>query len=228
MGGAADYKLHSNENARELAILAAVLCFSGCATAAQRQAQQIRENSTSAILDFKTCEDAVWNSPEYAPLQRHSPLNLRDATIDQMMDSSKATPEEIAAIKAPHPQIVACRNTFLDRINLTTPTISTIFVENWDARDSYLIDLLQLKITWGKLLTESKTRAAEEHKKVLAEGKNIDANLQQSHEAELARRQTAAKAMTDYLQTQEMIDAMNRPVITNCSGFGNSVNCVSR
>jgi hypothetical protein len=28
-----------------------------------------------------------------------------------------------------------------------------------------------------------------------------------------------AAALTDYVQTQEMIDAMNMPVITNCTGF---------
>jgi hypothetical protein len=186
---------------RRLVILAAVLSLAGCATAAQRQAQQIKENSSAAALDLKRCADAVWNSPENTPLHSHIPLNLRDATIDQMMDSSTPTPEEIDALKATHPQVVACRNTFLDRINITTPTLASIFVENWDTRDTYLLQLIQKKISWGKYITESKALTAEEYKKFLAEAKHIDANLEQSHEAELARRQAAAKAMTDYLQT---------------------------
>ena len=177
---------------------------------------------------MKNCSEAVWNSPESAPIRPHIPFDLKDATLDEMMDSSKPTPEEIAAIKAVHPQLVACRNTFLDKVNTTTSTIAAVFVENWNARDSLLIQLLQHEITWGKYITDGRTLATEEKKKILAEAQRIDANLQHSHEADMAQRQVAAKAMTDYLQTQEMINAINRPVTTNCTGFGNSVNCVSR
>ena len=44
----------------------------------------------------------------------------------------------------------------------------------------------------------------------------------------MARRQAAANAMTQYFQTQQMIDNMNRPVVTNCNQMGTMVNCVTR
>jgi hypothetical protein len=41
----------------------------------------------------------------------------------------------------------------------------------------------------------------------------------------------AANALGEYsrtLQTQQMINAMQRPVTTNCTALGNNVNCVSQ
>jgi hypothetical protein len=53
---------------------------------------------------------------------------------------------------------------------------------------------------------------------MVAEGQRIVAGLQQSHEAELDRReaalQSAADAFAQYAQTQQIISSMNRPV--NC------------
>jgi hypothetical protein len=61
-----------------------------------------------------------------------------------------------------------------------------------------------------------------------AEGQRITAGLERQHENELARRQAAVNALARWSQTQQMIDAANRPVITNCTRFGDSTNCLSR
>jgi hypothetical protein len=70
--------------------------------------------------------------------------------------------------------------------------------------------------------------SAETQASLLAADARVVVGLQQEHDAEMARRQRAAEALAAWAQTQEMINAANRPVITNCSGFGNMVNCVSR
>ena len=62
-----------------------------------------------------------------------------------------------------------------------------------------------------------------------AESQRIVAGLEQSHQAELARRQAAAQAIAQWAQTQQAINAMNRPVTTNCMNLGSGmVNCVSQ
>jgi hypothetical protein len=58
-------------------------------------------------------------------------------------------------------------------------------------------------------------------------GQNIQNNLQQSHQAEIAQRQAAANSMMQYYQTQQIINNMNRPINTTCTGFGNMVNCTT-
>jgi phage terminase Nu1 subunit (DNA packaging protein) len=62
-----------------------------------------------------------------------------------------------------------------------------------------------------------------------AEERRIVSGLERSHEAELARRQAAAQAIAQWAQTQQVINAMNRPVTTNCTNLGSGiVNCVSQ
>jgi hypothetical protein len=70
-------------------------------------------------------------------------------------------------------------------------------------------------------------RTAETQAAILAEDRRVVSELKQDHQAELAQRQRAAEAMAAWAQTQEMINAANRPVITNCNAFGNSVNCIT-
>jgi hypothetical protein len=60
------------------------------------------------------------------------------------------------------------------------------------------------------------------------EGQRITGGLEQQHEAELARRQAALDALARWAQTQQVINAMNRPVITNCMNLGTMTNCVSQ
>lgn len=56
----------------------------------------------------------------------------------------------------------------------------------------------------------------------------MDAGLEQQHEAELARRQAALDAMARAAQTQQLINAVNRPIMTNCTNLGSGmVNCTS-
>ena len=56
----------------------------------------------------------------------------------------------------------------------------------------------------------------------------IFAGLERQHESELARRQAALDAMARWAQTQQVINAINRPVITNCTRAGNFTNCMSQ
>src|ERR1051326_5091164 len=56
----------------------------------------------------------------------------------------------------------------------------------------------------------------------------MDAGLEQQHEAELARRQAALDTMARATQTQQLINAVNRPIMTNCTNLESGmVNCTS-
>lgn len=68
-----------------------------------------------------------------------------------------------------------------------------------------------------------KTQAA-----FVEEGERITAGLNEENQAELAQRQRAAEALAAWAQTQEMINAANRLIITNCNAVGDTINCVSR
>jgi len=58
-----------------------------------------------------------------------------------------------------------------------------------------------------------------------AEAQQITAGLEQQHEAELARRQAALDAMARAAQTQQLINAANRPVMTHLGTMTNCTGC---
>jgi hypothetical protein len=201
---------------------------SACATHAQIQAQSIRTNNQSAKQQLQACATEVYDSPEYEALRPHAPLDVENATIEQMTDNSFVTDTEIKAILAVHPRFNACRQAYLNQVAQTTPSLVPVLAGYVTANEGSLLDLIQRKITWGAYVRGAHDRLPEFQSKLMAEAQRIDAGLNQENQAELAQRQAAANAMTQYFQTQQMIDALNRPVITSCSQWGYSTNCVSQ
>jgi hypothetical protein len=87
--------------------------------------------------------------------------------------------------------------------------------------------LVQHKEGWDVYIKTQKDLSAENQKQLTAEGQRIMAGLNEAHEAELERRQAALSALAQYLQNQQIINNMNRPIVTNCNQFGNTTNCVT-
>jgi hypothetical protein len=175
------------------------------------------------------CSAEVYNSPEYAPIRRHVPLRTTDITLEQLSDATKATPEEIAIITATHPRLQQCRRAALEQIAQTTPTIVPIALTLIDKGENSLVDLVQRKQSWGDHVRRVKTAYTEASEQYAQESQRIVSGLELSHEAELARRQAALNALAQWAQTQQVINAMNRPVTTNCMNLGSGmVNCVSQ
>lgn len=211
----------------------AVVCFlvatlAACATGAQRQYQGIRENSSAAGQQLRTCARAVYDAPSYEPLRRHIPFDAREATLQQMTDTAFVTDAEIALILDTHPQLQACRQAYIDRIGQATPSMVPIFAGFLTKTEHSLIDLIQKKKPWGEHVRYVKEIFPEFQAQVAAEDQRIIAGLNQDHQAELAQRQRAAAAFSQYMQTQQIINSINRPVYTNCNRFGNTTNCVSQ
>ena len=209
-----------------------VILLAACATQAQRQAQAIQTNTKTVGAQLQACIEAIYNSPDYDPLRPRLPIKAEQATLQQLTDASKATDAEISAIFAEHPRAQECRQSFLQGLSTTTPTFVPILASGYNRTEEFLIDLIQRKISWGEYVRHVKDASLDMQKELMAEGQRIDAGLQQSHQAELARRQAAADALARYAQTQALINSMNnaahRPVMTNCITVGNTVNCLSQ
>jgi hypothetical protein len=207
--------------------LAVAALLGGCATAAQRQAEAIRVNGQAATQQLQACEQAVYNDPAAQPIHRHIPIDVRDVTLEQLTDKSSATDDDISTLLSIHPRNVACRQAYLDQIGKTTPTFVPIIATFYARAEDSLIDLLQKKQSWGEHTRRVRDLSLDARSQLVAEGRHIDSGLARANQAELAQRQAAANAILQYMQTQQVINAMNRPVYTNCTGFGYSVNCVS-
>jgi len=178
-------------NKKVLAAALAALSLAGCATQAQMQAQAISDNSTSAISAFQACTDAIIASPDFDPIRARTPLDARKATLEQLTQTNKITKAERTAVFKSYDKVLACRQTLLAQLQVTTPTITPSLAAAYAKNDEILIALLDGKISWGEELQRAKQLSAEITVQLTAESQRINAGLQQYHEAELARRQQA-------------------------------------
>ena len=106
-----------------IAILMAGL-LAGCATAAQRQYQAMATGNQAILAQIKSCVTDAYDAPESAPLRPHFPLDLRDLSLAQLSDQSPPTKQEITAVLTMHPRIQTCRQTALDGLMNTAPSVA--------------------------------------------------------------------------------------------------------
>jgi hypothetical protein len=192
----------------------ATLLF-GCATAAQRQAQAIGTNTQNVGASAKACLAALYSAPEAAPLRPHVAIDVRDTTLAQLADQSLATKEEIDAIFLLHPRLQQCQKAALDGLMVTTPSLVPILAAEYVQGEDNTLALVQRKESWGEFSKRRRDIVFEGTAQLVAEGRRIEAGLEQSHEAELAARQAAAQAAGAALaqsgQTLQSISNMNQP-----------------
>ena len=103
-----------------------------------------------------------------------------------------------------------------------------ILTKEFAGADDDTIAFVQRKLSWGERVRRARDRALAMQTELQAEEQRIIAGLERSHEAELARLQRALDALAQWAQTQQVINAMNRPVVTNSSRVGSFKNCVSQ
>ena len=211
-----------------ISILVVAVFVTGCATQAQRQFQAIKSDNAKALADLTACATTVYNSPDNAPIRAHLPLNVADVSLQQLSDASLATPAEIQAIFAVHPQVRECRKALLTSLSESEPAVVPPLITSYNKADDDIVALTQRKLSWGEYVHRWRDRVAETREAIEAADHQVVAELKEEHQAEIAQRQRAAEALAQWARTQELINAANRPVVTNCSGFGNMVNCVSR
>jgi len=76
---------------------------------------------------------------------------------------------------------------------------------------------------------------SDEQQSLAAANRKWVADLNASHQTEMSQRQAAAAALVQWSAQQQMINALNRPVIvtppaptqTHCTVMGNFVDCTS-
>ncbi len=204
--------------------------LSGCATQAEIQAELISSNGNRAIDDFNACVLKVFQSSEFTPIRDKIPYNVAEASIKQLSDASRATPDQVEAIFVAHPQYSRCRTEFFNSISSTSPGIGTILAAAWMKNDADLVKVVQRKITWGEYVQLLQAVDSASQRDLSIEVQRIAEGLMQSHQAELQRRREALAAIAAYAQQQQAIEAMRRPVpaqptTTNCRRYGNQVTC---
>jgi hypothetical protein len=143
-------------------------------------------------------------------------------TLQQLSDQSFATPTEVQAILAVYPKAQGCIKAVINGIAQTEPSVAPVITAAFAKVEDDLLALTQRKISWGDYARRDRDRSIEVRAAIQAAEQQIVSGLQREHNAEMEERRRA-EHLAEWLQTQQMINAANRPVVTNCSASGNMV-----
>lgn len=219
---------------RLISTIFAFVLMAGCQTVAQRQATSIRENIQAVNQTLLACLQKIETNPAYQSITSHRPLGRLNPTLPQLADNGVPSDEDVKVVIAIHNEGALCRERAIEDLIKIVPNVIPALVQSYHDGDLIMVDLIQRKITWGEA---NKRRLALKDQliaKLQMISAQIDRELSVSHQAELAQRQAALNALSQWayqqqvlMQNQQMINSLNRPAITNCSSYGNSIHCSS-
>ncbi|HKM65514.1 MAG TPA: hypothetical protein VJY39_23800 [Acidisphaera sp.] len=218
---------------RAVAAVTLSVLLAGCATQAQREAQNIRTLTLSAKAALDSCVASA--ALGHDDLAAHMPLNGNaEPSLQQLADDSRITPAETQSLITWHSAIEQCRHGLLADIQPTLPTIAVVLQTAYAHYDEVLVALMKHQISWGTADQQLVAVRRQGQEALMQASKEIVSQLQQADAAERAQRAAAAAALaqaaaafSQAAQQQQLINQMNRPAITNCNRFGNMVNCTT-
>lgn len=204
----------------------------GCATQAQRVAEQAAQISQKATADAEACDARIAAMPETQAVMRNAPGGL--TSLQAQTNTAKATPAEVRDIFVLHNAIGECRKIRLEAAGQISPLLVAPMAERYAREDAAYAALVERKATWGEFFRAREIARVETKRQYDEAVVTLQRGLQQSHSAELGRRQQAAYAIQQWSyqqqvlsQQQQMINAATQPRTTNCRYIGSQLSCTT-
>jgi hypothetical protein len=217
-----------------LVLACTVVTVAACATAAQREAAGIVTKAAKAKADFAACMVGIAGKPEYAALVKHIPNDISAATIEQKADQSLPTAPEAKSVLAWRSESLGCRQTFFADVQGFAPGMAPVLTKAYNASDQVWVKLVHREVSWGGAIQQLADIQVAGQEGTQAVAKEMTADLEQQHQAELAQRRAFGEALAQAganiqqaQQNQQLINAINRPRTTTCNAFGNTASCTS-
>jgi hypothetical protein len=196
----------------------------------------MQSETARVIALVKPCFDRVKNTPSALALKdKLPPDDFNTSTpLPLLTDDTKPTPEQVKHLFALHAEYQPCRKLALENLGSIHPGLVALFAEAYAKQDERTIRLAKRAVTWGENARATIQERQEIAAKFVALSQQVDRNLAASHAAEMERRQQASQALLMWgiyqqqlNQQQQMINAMSRPVVTNCNYVGRQIRCMS-
>lgn len=175
--------------------LIAITLF-GCATAAQKQANQISATEVQANKDMHKCLETEYNKPENESIRAHLKSPSQAApNSKQLHDKSYQTKSESALLSEYFENQKACTNEYIRQINTVAPSIAVILAERDNEFDKIRSLLIARKITWGNYYQQFQKIDAEYKNKLAIASRQLQMSLDAAHQAEIRQRQAIGDAL---------------------------------
>ena len=222
--------------ARQIVMLVSLVALlAGCATAAQRDAATIRDTSSKTVAEVSACIASINTNSAYADLSQHWPLaDIRQASLSQLTDPTFATPREIEMLGSRHDTHDAVpaneHRGFQPCHSKCSECLPGVIREKRRVADP----VGETPDVMGRLRVGRKGDCRRNDIQTGRSWWPYGADLAARNQQELAQRAAAAQAIAASMQqqqiinqNQQMINSINRPVMTNCTHIGISTNCTS-
>lgn len=210
------------------------LSLAACATAAQQRASEIRQSYQAAQASSAACYQQIRTSPRFQAILGKLVSGAPPYSLGLLSDESRPNADERRQVIGLHEASLPCRQTAITGIGRVSPNLSVALSETYREEDRALLMLVQGTGSWGeanRIISDARQNFRGRQVSILQQ---MDRDLQQRHVAEINQRQramdsaaAAGLAMQQANIQQQMINAINRPVTTNCVRTGNMVNCNS-
>ena len=235
--------------ARAIICLVAAALLNGCArpTEAQQTAIRTGTNVKEARAAMTACIAETRNEPKYAPIISHYPnIETGQYSIEQLSNKNIPSPAEGKLVALMYDYAGVCRNLFDKSIQENRPDLSSLLEQSRNSVSAITIELAQSKISWGEAAQKFQALKADMDVQVATVNREWVSDLKASNDAEMADRRANAAIAMQYMANQQaiyqqqtaaqqqnlnqqlMINAINRPVTTNCFASGPLVNCTSQ
>jgi hypothetical protein len=221
---------------RRWAFVGMAILLAGCATAAQQEATRVKDTIAREKVNIGNCTAQITASETYQALKdKLPPPDGSPPSMALQANTSKPTEQQVALLLDYHrDQLSPCRKVTLQAFANVHPAFVAIVAQSYAESDASYARLVRREISWGGFASDSYARLQATKANVSQMGRQLDGELAQAHQYEVQQRQAALSALSQWayqqqvvMQNQQMINAMNRPVMTNCRYVGATLNCTS-
>lgn len=201
-------------------LLVVLLVSAGCAARGQQVYDRIQAAQRDGLARMDACYREALAGPNFDLI---SDKLAPDPDLALQSDRSIATPDEAAAIMALHESTKRCRAIWIAMGEQVSPTYAALLRQSFARGDANTARLVSGKITWGEWAMAQATEKADRAAKLTAERAAVYQGLATADAAEKERR---AAAWQRAAIAGAMINA-SMPRQTNCTRFGDTINCTT-
>jgi hypothetical protein len=213
--------------------IALLLIIGGCQTAAQQESLRLSATDKATVVATRSCITDVIFKPAYSELRARLHFNPDGSpSLAQLSDRDTPTDEDVANLYSAHDELQPCRKIALEGAGQIHPLYVALLAENFRRTDEIFLGLARRESTWGQANVAIQQLQAWGKQQQAEMSAEIAANLQITHEQELARRAAVGNALQQWSFQQQAlanqraaVDALNRPRTMNCRYLGPTVNC---
>jgi hypothetical protein len=179
--------------------------------------QQVAQATQQIEAAAQACYGRVKENPAYAGvLERFPVFNIASAPLTRQIDNGFATPAEAQALIALHDDANACREAKAASLESINPREAAFFRATGHPATEIYASIIQGRATWGQAVTALRRLDAQ---------RQLEAQARADADWQNRRALLMMEGPPPAVRTRSL--SLPQPQQTNCTRYGNTVNCTT-